>query len=75
MVKDDEKIEIIDTEIKERIGFASLLYNRLYTMDQAMGLRTKTELRIISSFSSTKAMGYRRNKTLTQWQYRQREES
>ena len=35
MTKDDEKIEIIDTEIKERIGFASLLYNRLYTMDQA----------------------------------------
>lgn len=75
MTKDDEKIEIIDTEIKEKIGFASLLYNRLYTMDQAMGLRTKTGLRITSSFSSTKAMGDRRNKTLTQWQYRQREES
>jgi len=75
MDKEDGKIESIDTEIKEKIGFASLLYNRLYTMDQAMGLRTKTGLRITSSFSSTKAMGDRRNKTLTQWQYRQREES
>lgn len=44
-MKDKEKTIEIDTQIKEKIGFASILYDRLYVINKAFDSTDKTRVR------------------------------
>lgn len=45
MNKGKEKVVEIDTQIKEKIGFASILYDRLYTINKAFDSRDKSRIK------------------------------
>jgi len=44
-MKDKEKVVEIDTQIKEKIGFASILYDRLYVINKAFDSTDKARVR------------------------------
>lgn len=44
-MKDKEKAIEIDTQIKEKIGFASILYDRLYVINKAFDSTDKNRVR------------------------------
>jgi hypothetical protein len=45
MKKGKDKIVEIDTQIKEKIGFASILYDRLYVVNKAFDSTDKSRVR------------------------------
>jgi len=45
MKKDKERVVEIDTQIKEKIGFASILYDRLYVVNKAFDSTDKARVR------------------------------
>jgi len=44
-MKDKEKVIEIDTQIKEKIGFASIVYDRLYVINKAFDSTDKARAR------------------------------
>ncbi|HUT63339.1 MAG TPA: hypothetical protein VMZ04_05215 [Anaerolineae bacterium] len=44
-MKDKEKVVELDTQIKEKIGFASILYDRLYIINKAFDSTDKSRVR------------------------------
>jgi len=45
MMRGREKVVEIDTQIKEKIGFASILYDRLYVVNKAFDSADKARVR------------------------------
>lgn len=44
-MKEKEKIVEVDTQIKEKIGFAAILYDRLYVINKAFDSTDKSKVR------------------------------